>query len=390
IGAHLAASAYLALAGYPLPAQRSFVMVAFVFAAILTDRKGISLRSLCFAALFILLAFPESVYSASFKLSFAATLAIVSLYEHWPLPTPTTRFQKVLNYTGGILATSLAASLATAPFVMHDFNRLSVLGIFSNMLILPLASAVIMPAIIGSLALMPLGLAQLAYWPLGWGLRLMLETAEAVSTWPLASLRSPGLTDAGLALAALGLLWLCLWRGRLRLWGIPMLATALCTIAQHLPVDVYVSNGVKQVMARLPDGNYTTLKGTSRAYAVKTWLQHEAQSDLVPLKESGIPCESGICRYERGGHTLLMVTNTQTDTALNTACAQNPDILIAPRYLKKSRCPGPALLIGKNELEDFGPHALYMNESVRVTRTHTPGQRRQWQPEITDDWEEEL
>lgn len=74
---------YLSLAGYPVPAQRAFIMVSFFFAAIVIDRRGISLRTLAIAAMLILLIFPEAMFGASFQLSFAATLAIIALFERF-------------------------------------------------------------------------------------------------------------------------------------------------------------------------------------------------------------------------------------------------------------------------------------------------------------------
>ncbi len=386
----LAAFAYLALAGYPLPAQRSFIMVGFVFVAILCDRRGISLRSMCFAALFILIAFPDSLYSASFQLSFAATLAIVSLYESCPLPRPQSLLGKAGAHALGILTTSLAASLATAPFIIYDFNRLSLLGIVSNMLVLPLASVVIMPAIIIAVLIIPLGIAWIAYIPVQWGTDLMLRISAIASAMPLASIRLPALSESGVQLAALGLLWVCLWRGRLRLWGIPMLLLSLATMGFHEPIDAFVSAEAKQVLVRLPDGNYTTLKGTGRSYAVKSWLQTEGQEMPIILKDTQIPCDETSCTYTKNGHTLIMVTHPESDAALDAACKRAPDILIASRYLKAKRCPEPKMLVGKNELGAYGPHAFRLKTSgIERLRTREAGSpRRQWQPDFDGDPDE--
>ena len=386
----LAAFAYLALAGYPIPAQRSFIMVAFVFIAILCDRRGISLRSMAFAATALLLFFPESLYSASFQLSFAATLAIVSLAENWIMPKAQTIHGRVVSHLFAILISSLATSLATAPFIIYDFNRLSIMGVFSNMIVLPLASAVIMPAIIVAMLIMPFGLQWLAYIPLQWGTNLMLKIAAYAAAMPLASIRLYALSEAGVILAAIGLLWFCLWRGRLRLWGIPMLLISLATMSQHRPVDVFISAGANQVIVRLENGHYTALKGTSRAYAVQSWLQSEGQGDVIPLKESDITCDLNTCSYTKNAHTLIMVTHPERDTVLDKACKAAPDILIAARYLKAARCPGPKILIGKNELNAYGPHALYLTPAgVEVTRTHEPGvPLRQWQPSDNEGIEE--
>jgi competence protein ComEC len=379
-----AAFFYLALAGYPIPAQRSFIMVAFVLAAILFDRQGITLRTLALAAVFILLCFPEALMGASFQMSFAATLAIVSLYERFGhvLSRPQRRWwMRLWVYMAGIMATSLAASLATAPFVLYHFNRFALLGILSNLASLPLASFVIMPGIVLSLLLMPFGLESLGYVPLALGIDAMLAVSQWVAMFPGAALQFPSLTDAGLALAASGLLLLCLVAGHIRLLGVAGVALGVATIAQHMPADVLVSEDARQVMVRLPDGEFTTLKGTSRAYSVEDWLQSEGKEALVPLKETGIECDKETCTYKRHGHTLIMVKKAEGDAILDTVCQRQPEVMIAWRYLNARRCPGPAILIGRRELETHGPHALWLEpEGIRLKRTREPGEGRLWQP----------
>ena len=70
-------------------------MACVAFGAILLDRPAISMRGLALAALIVVLIFPESVLEPGFQMSFAATMALVALFEmmkrapHEPaLPTP--------------------------------------------------------------------------------------------------------------------------------------------------------------------------------------------------------------------------------------------------------------------------------------------------------------
>lgn len=375
---------YLALAGYPIPAQRSFIMVAFVLVAVLCDRTGVTLRTLALAALFILLFFPDSLMGASFQMSFAATLAIVSLYERFgaALSRPGARWWgRLLAYFLGILATSLAATLATAPFVLYHFNRFALLGLVSNLAVLPLATFVIMPGIVLSLLLMPLGLQAIGYVPLALGTQWMLGVAQWVTRFPGASLQLPSLSDSGLVLASAGLLMLCLLAGRIRLLGMVPLALGLATITGHIPADVLVSADAKQVMVRLENGEYTTLKGTGRAFSVEDWLRSEGKETLVPLKESGLDCDDRLCTYVRNGHTLVMVKKADGDAILDEVCHRQPDIMIAWRYLNAKRCPGPKMLIGRRELEAYGPHALWLDAGmVRVEHAREPEKgSRLWQ-----------
>ncbi len=62
--------------------------------------------------------------------------------------------------------TSLVATLATAPFVLYNFNRFAIFGLLANIVVVPLATLVIMPGMVLSLLLMPLGLQAVGYLPL--------------------------------------------------------------------------------------------------------------------------------------------------------------------------------------------------------------------------------
>ncbi|MBL8895390.1 MAG: ComEC family competence protein, partial [Rhizobiales bacterium] len=75
--------AYLLLSGSAVATQRSYIMLAIMFLAILIDRPALSTRNLALAALFILIVEPEAAISASFQMSFLAVVGLVSFYDSW-------------------------------------------------------------------------------------------------------------------------------------------------------------------------------------------------------------------------------------------------------------------------------------------------------------------
>ena len=77
----LAALFYTALAGAPVPAQRSCAMAGFALIAMLLDRTALSLRLVAWSAVIVLLAAPESLTGASFQMSFAAVIALIAAWE---------------------------------------------------------------------------------------------------------------------------------------------------------------------------------------------------------------------------------------------------------------------------------------------------------------------
>ncbi|HLG49687.1 MAG TPA: ComEC/Rec2 family competence protein, partial [Reyranella sp.] len=77
----LAALFYTALAGAPVPAQRSCAMAAFALLAILLDRTALSLRLVAWSAMIVLVAAPDALTGASFQMSFAAVIALIAAWE---------------------------------------------------------------------------------------------------------------------------------------------------------------------------------------------------------------------------------------------------------------------------------------------------------------------
>ncbi len=221
IGALTGALAYLLVTGATVPTQRAFLMVALVLAAIVLDRTAISMRLVAWAALIVLLISPESLLGASFQMSFAAVIALVAAYELARAPFRRWRAREgwwrlPLLYLVGVGLTTLVASAATAPFVVYHFNRFAAFGLAANLVAVPITALWIMPwAVLGYL-LMPLGLEGWALTPMGWGIEAMIAVARWVAGWPGAVVLLPAMPVWGLALVALGGLWLCLWQRR---WG---------------------------------------------------------------------------------------------------------------------------------------------------------------------------
>jgi competence protein ComEC len=124
---------------------------------------------------------------------------------------------------------SFIAGLATGPFAMQHFNRVAVWGLPANLATEPISSFLMMPALAVGAALAPFGLGD---WPLqvaGFAIDLMMRVVEMAARAPHAQIivaSGPGWT---LPAAFLGILWLCLWKGRLRWLGAPFALAVLLT-----------------------------------------------------------------------------------------------------------------------------------------------------------------
>lgn len=137
---------YAFVAGMNVPAFRALITALLVLVA-LTLRRQRSLTHLIAAAALIVLAIhPLALFTASFQLSFAAVLAINSIYPRlhlqiknahksdadpgWPL--------RGYRFLQSMLYVSLAATIGTLPFMLYHFNRVSLIGPVMNLAIEPL------------------------------------------------------------------------------------------------------------------------------------------------------------------------------------------------------------------------------------------------------------
>ena len=227
----LAVCAYLVLSGAPPPAIRSALTASIAFLAVLLDRRALSLHSLAVAALVVLAFQPEAVAQPGFQMSFAATAALLALAESWPhaskevnAPVWIRTLQGLRTWLVAGAAVSLVAGLATDPFGIEHFNRVTLYGLPANVASEVLSSFVVMPMLaVGAVAeLFGVGAPFLS--AAGWGLDAVTVVAKVFAAAPRAVVWLPSASTAALATSFLGLLVICLWRGRMRWLGVPLFA----------------------------------------------------------------------------------------------------------------------------------------------------------------------
>lgn len=373
---------YLLLSGATIPTQRAFLMGALVIAAILLDRTAISMRSVALAAAAVLLVQPESLLGASFQMSFAAVVALVAVFERRDNHerTPAHGIDRLWRYLAVISLITLVANLATGPFAAYNFNRFAVYGLAANLIAVPLTASWIMPWGVAALLLMPFGLEALALAPMGWGIEGLISVAQTVAAWPGAVQLLPVMPDAGLAAAAVGGLWLCLWRGRWRWAGVPVFALALLSPVLSPSPDLLIDGKGKLFAVRTAAGELALSSRRSARFTGDIWLRRDGQSVSAPWPgDDGdrLRCDSAGCIYRAHGHLVALVNDGR---ALGDDC-RRAAIVISAVPVRRA-CPSAALIIDRFDLWREGAHALYFDDDggVRVETVAALRGSRPWAP----------
>ncbi len=401
----VAALLYAGLAGWTTPTQRSVIMAGIAFLAIILDRSPISLQLVAWAAFLVLLFQPDSLLGASFQMSFAAVFALVVVFERLG-PWFAARRQrwgegaswdaKLFNglswlfvWLAATVATSFVAGLATLPFALFHFDRVSVYGIVANAIAVPLTGFWIMPFAALSLLLMPFGLEGWALTAMGWGCDALLAVAHWVADWPGAIVVLPAPAGYALPLMAAGLLWLGLARGRWRWGGVAPLAFAIATAWVVARPDIFISPSGKLVALRAPSGDLLLTSNRAERLVRETWLRRNGQSrfdDIADLRgdETWLHCTAEHCDYG----DPIKVRVLLGEVAPGPEDCLGDALLVAARSLQRVDCPGGGLT--QRNLLARGAHAIHVeSEGVRIQSAAALIGDRPWavrgQLDINDD-----
>lgn len=225
--------AYVIFTGLQAPAIRSAVMCSLLLSSHALRRRSDPLNALAAAGLVMTLADPAAPFELSVQLSFVAVLALILLAPlvraAVPVPPPSPARQRgwalrlawwrevvVQTFTA-----SVAVTLATSPLVLAAFQRVSLAGLLSNVVTLPLSGVLTVLAAAG--AALHVAAPPLATPVLWLGLKashLFVSVAHAFAAVPGSSVALPA-PDAGLAaLWWAGLGALVFLRGRWRLLAV--------------------------------------------------------------------------------------------------------------------------------------------------------------------------
>ncbi|MBO4726117.1 MAG: ComEC/Rec2 family competence protein [Clostridia bacterium] len=118
---------YAYLCGWQYAVMRAVIMCLVYAAAKRNLRVADPLSVLSLAAIIILLIFPYALVSVSFLLSFACVLGIILWYQ--------TVYRVIPSQ---VVAMYVAVTLGSLPFVVYFFGAVPVLGIVTNVILVPL------------------------------------------------------------------------------------------------------------------------------------------------------------------------------------------------------------------------------------------------------------
>ncbi len=377
---------YMVLADFGAATERSYIMIAVMFFAMLVDRPAISLHNLAIAAILILAFQPEEAVAAGFQMSFMAVVGLAAFYDWWSRRPVNERKQPrnlvarfMLKSARGIaaaLVTTLIAGSLSGVVASHHFGRLAPFGAASNMLALPVISFIVMPMALAGTLLIPLGLEHYPYAFLGQGLDVVMRISDTVASWHGANLVAPALSaplTVGLCLAAV---LFCTSTTRLRWLAIPVAALTLVAGLRNERPDLLIESRLRNVAFHLPNGELVPALKSQGQYAFKNWARRAGISTTLKTAAAipGWSCDASVCRALIHDKTIAFLLRTGEATGM----CPSDDVIIA-QYPLRHRCRGRILTLDRFDIWRDGAHALKLDGDKYVLTTSRAAQgQRPW------------
>ncbi|MEO7247055.1 MAG: ComEC/Rec2 family competence protein [Novosphingobium sp.] len=388
----LAAIAYTLLTGAQVPTVRSCVGALLILVALVIGREALSLRLVAVAAFVVMLVWPEAVVGPSFQMSFASVIAIVALHGSAPMrafrgPREDRWWQRGARNAAMLLITGVVIEAALMPIALYHFHRAGVYGALANVVAIPMTEVVTMPLIGLGFLLDAVGLGRPAWWLAGKSLEGLLGLAHFAAGLPGAVNHFPAMGVGGFLLFVIGLLWLALWHGSIRLIGfVPIFAGVLWLVSLRAPDLLIAGDGAHVGITRLSPDSLVVLREPRSDYSRENMTEIAGMSgSIMALADlPGARCNAAFCAFDlpRGGRTwrLLMARGAQPVALRDlTAACELSDIVIADRWLPPA-CHPKVLKADRHMLGLTGGLAIDLENGRMDTVAAGQGEHGWWRP----------
>ena len=388
--------AYLLLSGFSVATVRAFLMVSIALLAVLLERRVLSMRSVALAALTILLLSPSSIVSVSFQMSFAATAALVLVYERarhrlggadGSSPHTENRatgwLRKGARFFLLSLLTTLIAQVAITPVALYHFQSVSLIALAANLTVMPLMVFWVMPMTLMTLACDLFGLAGLVAPLFKPGLEQILSLAEFWAGKPGSVFFSGAISVSFLCFSMAALAWAALWHcPRTGLAGaIPLFLAGFFTVAFDSKADLILSGRSPRIaMPGLAENRLMMTGRLIDGFRQDVWRRYwglDGTATLMPVPEDCGPDGCMITVAMGKGRVSL----PKTLAAVREDCRQ-PVLVVLPRLWRRY-CHGPAIWITREDIDRYGPVAVTFADAppglpLRIAYSRPKQPRRPW------------
>ena len=137
--------AFVFLVGMSASVVRSAVMLTVYALLAIGNRHKMSVNTLAFTAIVMLLVTPKALFDVGFQMSFMAVFSILLFVPlfYRPFSAKYLMTHRTISWLWGMVAVSVAAQIGVAPLIAYYFGRFSCYFLLTNFIVIPAATLIL-------------------------------------------------------------------------------------------------------------------------------------------------------------------------------------------------------------------------------------------------------
>ena len=184
-----------AMAGFTASVTRAVIMQLLMLLALVLNREYDPPTALSFAVLAMLMECPLIIAGIGFQLSVASVAGIFLFYarldgwlKNWLPGKGKTLRGYLQRFLTSSVAVTLSATVMTVPLTAIHFGVVSLVGVVTNLLVLPVVSLIFYGVMaVGALGCVHMGAASVLARAVSWPIRYVLGVSHSLASFPLAA-----------------------------------------------------------------------------------------------------------------------------------------------------------------------------------------------------------
>ena len=136
---------FVFLVGMSASVVRSAVMLTVYALLAIGHRHKMSVNTLAFTAIVMLLVTPKALFDVGFQMSFMAVFSILLFVPlfYRPFSAEYLMTHRAISWLWGMVAVSIAAQIGVAPLIAYYFGRFSCYFLLTNFIVIPAATIIL-------------------------------------------------------------------------------------------------------------------------------------------------------------------------------------------------------------------------------------------------------
>ena len=137
--------AFVFLTGMSTSVVRSAIMLTVYALLAIGHRQKMSVNTLAFTAIVMLLVTPQALFDVGFQMSFMAVFSILLFTPlfYRPFSAEYLMTHRIIRWLWGMVAVSIAAQIGVAPLIAYYFGHFSCFFLLTNFIVIPAATLIL-------------------------------------------------------------------------------------------------------------------------------------------------------------------------------------------------------------------------------------------------------